>query len=332
MSKKENKFRLKNVEFSINKNDADKSDIKTQFAGGSEIMKTYVESLFNNDENAISDITSNANENTKHFRLSFNEIDKIKQLDNKSFSPASWRILTTKNSNIKAKIGLFGARQIKRIDGVRYSLFAIITQVDDYPWQLKDARWYRIGTDIEQAGKLLSKELVESAVEIAKIVKPDEKISSKDKEDLEKEFIRINEATFDFLKNEDSSGSDSTLYGYKISPANESIVIYSFLFFDALRKGDLDSKDITFPIGLKSKLEKISELCNLDNIEIEEIYSSQSFAIVITKGVQRNDNLPYQLGFTFLCSSGRWLFNDTDWISAENRQKIIFRMSREYLV
>ncbi len=323
MAKKENSFRLKKIEFSVNRNDKENTDIKTQYAGASELMKAFVEALLNNNEIAIADITSNANENTKQFRLSFNEIDKIKQLDIKSYSPSCWRTLTIKQSNIKAKISLLGTGTIKLIDGVRYSLLAIITQINDGPWQLKDARWYRIGSDIEESGKLLSKELTESAVELAGIVEPDEIISAKDKEDLEKEYVRLNKATFKFLKNKESSDSGSTLYGYKISPSKESVVIYSFPFFEALRKGDLDSKDITTPNDLRSKLERISELCNLENIEIEDIYSSQSFAIVITKGVQRNDNLPYQLGFTFLCPFGQWIFNDIDWIDTENRQDFI---------
>ena len=74
-------------------------------------------------------------------------------------------------------------------------------------------------------------------------------------------------------------------------------------------------------VGHRTAVDNVTP--NLDNIKIEEIYSSQSFAIVLTKGIQRKDSLPYQLGFTLLCPFGKWLFNDTDWITPENRQDFI---------
>lgn len=301
------------------------ADKNVEYAEGSQLKRAYMEALLNSDDETITNLTSAANETTRQLRLSFNEIDKLTMMQSDYSYPPSKRItLSTSESNNNAKIGLFSGGRIKRIDGIPYHLLVVITQENDNPWQLKDARWYHTDTELQEANKVFNYHAAQSCMALAKFLNPD-KAASLDPADIEKEFNLLSEKTGDFLEaKKKSESAGPTLYGYKVTEAREEVVPAVQAFVDALRTGVSDSQKLRCPESLLPKLQRLPELCQLDAIQIQQIYSNNSFAIVLTDGNRQHNGQSYQLGLTFLVyPDGKWTFNDIDWITPQTRESFI---------
>ncbi|NQV34083.1 MAG: M56 family metallopeptidase, partial [Phycisphaeraceae bacterium] len=295
------------------------ADKNIKYAGGSELMRAYMAALLTGDADTLDTITSTANETTQQLRLSFNEIDKLNLNHLKSdYRPSSRRTLSSPDPNIYTRIGMFSGGRIKRINGVQYHLLAIVKQVNNTPWQLKDARWYRTDKEMLEAGRIMNAELAQAVVALAAPFKP-RGASPLDIADIEHEFNQLNhEIMKSFPERENKTRPG--LYGQKVTVAKENVIPVVASFMDSLQQDSVDLKDLRCPGSLIHKLERLRELCNLEGLTVKEIYASHSFAIALTEGIQRHDRLPCQLGFTFIVyPGGRWVFKDTDWLTPQNR-------------
>lgn len=273
--------------------------------GAVRLMREYVAALVSNDKRKIEAITVKASPESQKFTISMNEAEKLKNVLDKSKdrgSAVSSYVTVDKRTAVLVSMG-----EVKRIDGLRYSLRAVML-LNNNSWVLKDVRWYR-AFDMQTPKAVLRKYAIEGA-------------SSLTQKTTESLIKGLSDASLQLIEDL-PSGSEYKGFvfdGHKVSIAQEDIASVAVSFVDALRNNDKPQIDARCPSSLRHKLYHLPEECQMQAMQIDHIYSNSSFAIIVTDGIQRNDRQPHQLGFSFIVyPGGKWVFRDIDWIDSETR-------------